>query len=786
VSWQAAGPGRGGGEDDPFATVEAQVRAMVATPWWHGAVPSQRTQAVIAHMLSGAGEWWLFGTWGRWYRCGLDGHWHPCPPPVDPAARRVATPTPPGAGNPPVPAQLIPAGLDLGAGRVTSTAFLGRSPDTAVVAQVQQALITALSVNPAQFPLHDPAFPHGTPSTVAAAWGALLWSAGSPVVPAEHPLIELFVPYLTTPGPLLHWMAPPDLTQLAAYYCDRLAAGDGVGAAHLVRVMQEVAAGLRGDPRFRPGAEALAAVTAATLPMVQHDMAAARFGPAAIVQEWRRRCPAEHAIPMVRDGAPGEYLRLCLYDLTEIVTGLYRRAPSHGEARRAGIAVLAADLQAAPHAVPAVLPWLDADGGRTLQAVLAQPDHPLRELWPREGRLPDALRTDDAERLHALLATSHTTALAWCRLAQFAPPATGFAIPAATVAELASPAMGAPPAGGEPTPWQIIEAARAHLAAERSIAAEAAVPPRPRPPAGGHIEAPVDPPATAPAPAQPLDEQEQEQGVAAPDVGARIIEAYGTRFLCGVDEIDRLLTEVRRRGTWAQRLRGQGRPEVSSASVPALLLLGAASCGQRRLTRMIARALADAGAGSGEVHSMHAADLCERGPEGVRAALDEHAGHTLLLERLDALILDDPDGAPYAEALYRARVEGVSDTNLVVTCGADRLAGLSAASPELVTDLRAVRLPDLADTTLRIALLGLLAEERQTSLSAAAWAAAREDLARLHGRGRLTNARIIEVYLDRACTNRLGRAGDTQAIANSSGLVLTPADLRGVVADLSD
>ncbi|MGH3389996.1 MAG: hypothetical protein ACRDOO_14090, partial [Actinomadura sp.] len=198
-----------------------------------------------------------------------------------------------------------------------------------------------------------------------------------------------------------------------------------------------------------------------------------------------------------------------------------------------------------------------------------------------------------------------------------------------------------------------------------------------------------------------------------------------------------------------------------------------------------AAALADAEVSSGEVHSMHAPDLCERGPEGVRAALDEHAGHTLLLERLDALILDDPEGAPYAEALYRARVEGVSDTTLVVTCGADRLARLSAASPELVTDLRAVRLPDLGDLTLRIALLGLLAEERQTSLSAEAWTAARGDLAGLQGRGRLTNARLIEVYLDRACTNRLSRAGDTQAIAGAGGLVLTAGDLQGIAADLS-
>jgi hypothetical protein len=929
VNWQAGGPGMGGASEDPFSAVEAQVRAMVAAPWWHGAAPPQRTEAITAQMLSGAGEWWLFGAWGRWYRCGLDGHWHPCPPPADPAARRVVGPTPPGAGNPPVPSQLFPIGPDLVAGRVASTGFLGGPPETAVVARLQQALITALSVNPAQFALQDNAFPPGTPSTVAAAWGALLWCAGSPVVLAEHPLIELFVPYLTTPGRLLRWLIPPDLSRLTTYYAERLGAGDVVGASYLIRVMHEVASGLAGDPRFRPGADALAAITAATLPMVQHDMAAARFGPGAITQEWRRRCPAEYAIPMVRDGAPGEYLRLGLYDLAQTVAGLYGRALGPGDARRAGVAVLAADLQGAPHAVAAVLPWLDPDSARTLQSVLTQPDHPLRELWPRDGRLPEALRSDDAEEIQALLATSYTVALAWCRLAQIAPPAPGFAVPVAAATELASPALQAPKSTGELTPWQIIEAARAHLAAERSASSEEAAeavspaepapllgppaaspappapaeppappqgavpplpppeparaePPTPYPPfppqppvpdpqlgyaAPGHAlapglagEAPVSPaafgqqppgplyppgppaapvppshlPPTAPqaqppsswppppsfppaAPGQPPppapDESPggpsawspdpspdsyaepsaqpstgspsapgapAEQGVPGPD--APIVEVYDTRFLCGPDDVERLLTEVRRRGKWAQRLRGQ---EVSTASAPALLLLGAPSSGQRRLARMVARALADVEVSSGDVHTLHAEDLRERGPEGVRAALDEHAGHTLLLERLDTLILDEPDGPAYAAALYRARVEGVSDTALVATCGTERMAELSAASPELVTEFRAVRLPDLSDPQMRAALLGLLAGERQVSLSAAAWEVAREDLALLRGRGRFTNARIIEVYLERACTNQLGRAGETRAIGGSGALVLTPADLRGIVEDLS-
>lgn len=76
--------------------------------------------------------------------------------------------------------------------------------------------------------------------------------------------------------------------------------------------------------------------------------------------------------------------------------------------------MLAADLQAAPNALAALAPWLDPDSARTLQAVLTDPAHPLRSLWPRDGRLPDALRSDDPDALAALLATTYTLGLTWC------------------------------------------------------------------------------------------------------------------------------------------------------------------------------------------------------------------------------------------------------------------------------------------------------------------------------------------------------------------------------------
>jgi hypothetical protein len=768
VSWD---PPTSGTPGDLFAKTEETIRALVAGPWWRGAGPPQQAEAITAHMLAGAGEWWLFGAWGRWYRSGLDGSWHPCPAPDDPAARRVVGAAPRGAGRPPVPAALIPAGPDLAAGRVAGTGFVSGPPSGAVVARVQQALISALSVNPAQFALRDQAFAPGTPSTVAAAWGALLWCAGSPVAVADHPLIELFAPYLAVPSSELRWMTAPELARLAGFYCERLSAGDGAGAAHVVRVIAEIAAALRTDPAFRPGAHALDAIAAATTQMIQFDLGGIRFGARAVIDQWHRRCPPAFATAVMRETAPGDYLRLALYDLAEILRPRLGGTGATAE-RHAALALLAADLQAAPAARAAVLPWLDPDSARTLQAIAARPDHPLRRLWPRDGRLPDELRPGDGAGDPAaaeLLATSYALGLTWCRLAQIAPPAPGLVVPAAAAAELPDgPGPRRPKGAAEMTAWQIIEAARAHLAAGR-------VPP----PAAGQAE-------TGAAEDTPAPEEEAPEPPPEPPEhgGAQVVEAYGIRFLCGLDDVELLLTELRRRGQWAQRLRGQ---EISSASTPGLLLVGAPSSGQRRVTRLVSRALAEVGSGSGEVRGLPADRLRERGPDGVRAALDEHAGHTVLLDGLDALILDDAAGAAFAAALYRARVEGVSQTTLVATCGPDRLGQLSAAHPELVTDLRVVRLPDLADPAARVALLELLAAERHLELSPAAWEVARRDLDRMRGRGRLAGARLIESYLDRAVTRHLGQTGDTHALNSDDDggdLTLGPEAFDGVAEDL--
>ncbi|MEO3784214.1 hypothetical protein ABGB12_12845 [Actinocorallia sp. B10E7] len=919
MNWQTSGTPA----DDPFAKAEADVRAMTSSQWWQTAAPPQRAEQVASRLLAGPGEWWLFGAWGRWYRCGLDAHWHPSPPPADQAARRILAPAPPGVGNPPVPPQLVPTGPDVGAGPMATAGLLGEGPSADLVARVQQTLITAIAVDPQQFAMQDPAFQPGTPTTVAALWGAILFSSGTPVVLGEHPLVAMFAPYLTVQAEHLRWMIAPDLMRLAGYYTDRLSAGDPVGAAFLVRMMGEAASALATDPAFQPGASALAAVCATTLQYVQADLQAIPYGAQTVAREWLRRCPAEYAAPIVREASPGEYLRLALYDLAvlfgELTEGI---PPNPTDLRRAAAAIMAADLQTVPHAVPAVLPWLDPESARTVQEVLGQAQHPLRELFPQGVRLPPKLSSTDPAQVRALLATSHALAMTACRLAQTAPQHLEFIVPAACAAELGTPALSRPKGTGELSAWEIINAARKHLADERSAAqpaAEAAPPPAPAPlpspappppdddpfatrqgaasspprfpqpalaeppaaqgadqqaqpapvhdpfgeyapevpqpglqppppygtaspsapgyppaqpapdaygqppaaqfgqpapgpfgqppaapappPYPGEATAPYTPPsaaqepsgetspymptfATRTPPPMPVSRPSAPRPSPAPSAqegGPRVVEAYGVRFLCGPDDAERMLTEVRRRGKWAQQLRGQ---EVSSASAPAVLLVGEPSTGQRRLARMIARALAEVGFSGNQVRTLHLEQIRERGPEGLAALLREHSGHTVLVEDLDQLILEDGQGDAYARALYRVRAEGVTETTLVAGCAPDRFDALSSAHPELVTDFRTVRLPDLSVPAHRAALLRLLAEERFVGISDDAWPTVHRDLGSLPGRGRLVNARLVEAYLDRACTRHLGTADATVAVMGERGFTLTPADLEGLADEL--
>ena len=55
---------------------------------------------------------------------------------------------------------------------------------------------------------------------------------------------------------------------------------------------------------------------------------------------------------------------------------------------------------------------------------------------------------------------------------------------------------------------------------------------------------------------------------------------------------------------------------------------------------------------------------------------------------------------------------------------------------------------------------------------------------RSQGRGRLTNARLVDAYLDRACSRHLSQAGETQVFRGETTLTLDPRAFDGVADEL--
>jgi hypothetical protein len=248
------------------------------------------------------------------------------------------------------------------------------------------------------------------------------------------------------------------------------------------------------------------------------------------------------------------------------------------------------------------------------------------------------------------------------------------------------------------------------------------------------------------------------------------------------------------------------------AAVPGVLLVGAPQTGQRRLTRMIARALAEAGAGTGPIRAVHADDVradptghittghittvvlgptrgqgagpapradreraANRDGGGGREGQD---GPVVLFERLDTAILEAFDPAGVAASVLEMRRDNPGSA-LIATCEPRAYLRLAADHPELVEAFRVFLLPELTEADERLTLLHVLADERRVTIDADGLGAVRTDLDLLRGPGELVNARLVETYLDRACQRHVGRAG-----ASRDRLVLTPDDFAGVAAEI--
>ncbi|KAB2386234.1 AAA family ATPase [Actinomadura montaniterrae] len=431
---------------DPFAEAERDTRAMVAAQWWPSAPPQQRHHAIAGRMLVlPDGTWWLFGAWARWYRLHpSDGQWYLCPPPRTPAVRMAARPAQQGGMQvPQLPPHVIPAGPDFSYDPPASLPFVGHGFAGELTSRVRATVESAAALSAPEYPHWWSQFTQETPSTVAVAWGVMMWCAAAPVFDArlDAQMLDLWKPYRARPLPDVdgpRWMTPPALETLVGLYSERLRASRVDAAVVVLRTMWAVASALRDDPRFQIRADALLAILGTTLSNPTVDYGALPYGDQAIVQQWLTRCPP-HLVPALRnESSPGDNFRHAFYTLSEAIADLPGDPadPAYTEPRMVAAALLAADLDVVRKDVAgSIVPWLDPEIRYTVQAVAEQKGHPLRRLWPVDMRLPDPLRAaGSGEGAETLLAAMYELDLAWCRLGGMPARPRGFPVPTAIIA----------------------------------------------------------------------------------------------------------------------------------------------------------------------------------------------------------------------------------------------------------------------------------------------------------------------------------------------------------------
>ncbi len=405
---------------DGFAVMERDVRSMVADSRWPTLPRPSRVDALTERQLvTPDGARWVFGAHARWYRYEpSDGVWHLSAPPVDPRVRAAARPA--GSG-PDVPSAVIPSGPDYQYDRGSTQAFVGPDVPRDITDEIRNLLAAQRGLDPEEFPLGDgpfrDLFAEEVTGAVAAVWGTIMWCAYAPAFDGNEVLLSMFGEFLTRPLPgddWVRWLPPGSLLPLAGLYAERVRAGEPRAGARLSGLMADTATALRRDPRFRPRADALLAIvgpvrTAGPTP-ADSDIARA----------WLHRLPAKLAGAAMAETSPGEHFRHTMYDLVEALGFV---AAEGADPRAVAASLLAADVaEVAPEAVAALYPWLDPQLRQTFYVALADPRHPLRGCWPRDGALPEALVPPDRASAAALLGTAYATGLAWCRLTGVEPP----------------------------------------------------------------------------------------------------------------------------------------------------------------------------------------------------------------------------------------------------------------------------------------------------------------------------------------------------------------------------
>ncbi|WP_157430654.1 AAA family ATPase [Actinomadura macra] len=447
------GPGYGSAQppsprmgQDPFAEAERDTRAMVAAAWWPSAPPQQRQHAIGGRMLVlPDGTWWLFGAWARWYRLHpSDGQWYLCPPPRSPAVRMAARPAQGAAQVPTLPPHVVPAGPDFSFDPPAGLPFVGHGFATELTSRVRATVESAAALAAPEYPHWWSQFTQETPSTVAVAWGVMLWCASAPAFDArlDAQMLDLWKPYRAKPLPDVdgpRWLTPPALETLVGLYSERLRASRVDAAVVVLRTMWAVASALREDPRFQIRADALLAILGTTLSNPTVDYGALPYGDQALVQQWLTRCPPNLVPALRNESSPGDNFRHAFYTLSEAIADLSGDPadPAFVEPRLVAAALLAADLGVVRKDMAgSIVPWLDPEIRYTVQAVSEQKGHPLRRLWPDDMRLPEPLRSaaGSGPGAETLLAAMYEVDLAWCRLGGMPARPRGFPVPTAIIA----------------------------------------------------------------------------------------------------------------------------------------------------------------------------------------------------------------------------------------------------------------------------------------------------------------------------------------------------------------
>ncbi|MBC6457954.1 AAA family ATPase [Actinomadura sp. HBU206391] len=431
---------------DPFTAAERDTHAMVTAGWWSSAPPQQRQHSIAGRVLVlPDGTSWLFGAWARWYRWHpSDGQWYLCPPPQATATRMSARPAQAGQ-VPGLPAHVVPAGPDFSFDAPTPLPFVGHDLSAELTARIRATVESAAQLPAAEYPHWWKLFSSSAPSTVALAWGVMLWCAAAPAFDSrlDEQMLGLWSPYRAKPLPTVdgpRWLTPPPLEALVGLYSERLRADRVDAAVVVLRTMWAIASALREDVRFRARADALLAILGSTLNNPTVDYGALPYGDQALVQQWLTRCPPHLAPALRMESSPGDHFRHSYYALAHAIAQVSGDSaePAYMEPRLVAAALIAADLAVVRQdVVDKVVPWLDPEIRYTVQAVLSQNGHPLRRLWPVDAVLPDLLRGGGGDGNETLLAAMYGVDLAWCRLADGIPARPrGFPVPTAIIAQI--------------------------------------------------------------------------------------------------------------------------------------------------------------------------------------------------------------------------------------------------------------------------------------------------------------------------------------------------------------